>query len=249
MWYRRVSIRHGWTQCKEEDNHSRPRLEERECWLYNDSSTILQDLGFLGSVVWLRSEEETPLNRVWFPAYGAIYSECTSCSCCMTMTAWSDPRKTKAGHYFSEATGNDWGIWCKLRKKLRQQQSRKHCRSSNQRTPMQDDDMTISEDEVDLEKSSAKFHVEHLYFYLVIKRILFFNNQTLCIIQCNWDPHRYWRQLSSYVMFNYAHINWTSSNTAGALQGRGGLQSAMVSCRVVKFSTFACFIMWDKLRG
>ncbi|ETN86795.1 hypothetical protein NECAME_16110 [Necator americanus] len=33
----------------------------------------------------------------------------------------------------------------------------------------------------------------------------------------------------SYVMFNYAHINWTSSNTAGALQGRGGLQSAIVS--------------------
>ncbi|EPB77953.1 AMOP domain protein [Ancylostoma ceylanicum] len=32
---------------------------------------------------------------------------------------------------------------------------------------------------------------------------------------------------ASYVMFNYAHINWTSSNTAGALQGRGGLQSAI----------------------
>ncbi|PIO59931.1 hypothetical protein TELCIR_18590, partial [Teladorsagia circumcincta] len=34
-------------------------------------------------------------------------------------------------------------------------------------------------------------------------------------------------EIRSYVMFNYAHINWTSSNTAGALQGRGGLQSAM----------------------
>ncbi|KAK6025664.1 AMOP domain protein [Ostertagia ostertagi] len=32
-------------------------------------------------------------------------------------------------------------------------------------------------------------------------------------------------------MFNYAHINWTSSNTAGALQGRGGLQSAMAGQR------------------
>uniref|UniRef100_A0A915DYD5 AMOP domain protein n=1 Tax=Ditylenchus dipsaci TaxID=166011 RepID=A0A915DYD5_9BILA len=34
-------------------------------------------------------------------------------------------------------------------------------------------------------------------------------------------------EIRSYVIFNYAHINWTSSNTAGALQGRGGLQSAM----------------------
>lgn len=35
-------------------------------------------------------------------------------------------------------------------------------------------------------------------------------------------------EIRSYVIFNYAHINWTSSLTAGALQGRGGLQSAMV---------------------
>uniref|UniRef100_A0A914ZDB4 NIDO domain-containing protein n=1 Tax=Panagrolaimus superbus TaxID=310955 RepID=A0A914ZDB4_9BILA len=34
-------------------------------------------------------------------------------------------------------------------------------------------------------------------------------------------------EIRSYVIMNYAHINWTSSNTAGALQGRGGLQSAM----------------------
>lgn len=34
-------------------------------------------------------------------------------------------------------------------------------------------------------------------------------------------------EIRSYAIFNYAHINWTSSNTAGALQGRGGLQSAM----------------------
>ncbi|CAJ0598025.1 unnamed protein product [Cylicocyclus nassatus] len=34
-------------------------------------------------------------------------------------------------------------------------------------------------------------------------------------------------EIRSYIMFNYAHINWTSSNTAGALQGRGGLQSAI----------------------
>lgn len=34
-------------------------------------------------------------------------------------------------------------------------------------------------------------------------------------------------EIRSYVIFNYAHINWTSSNTAGALQGRGGLQSAL----------------------
>lgn len=34
-------------------------------------------------------------------------------------------------------------------------------------------------------------------------------------------------EIRSYVMFNYAHINWTSSNTAGALQGRGGMQSAL----------------------
>jgi hypothetical protein len=34
-------------------------------------------------------------------------------------------------------------------------------------------------------------------------------------------------EIRSYVIFNYAHINWTSSNIAGALQGRGGLQSAL----------------------
>ncbi|KAI6197755.1 hypothetical protein M3Y94_01262500 [Aphelenchoides besseyi] len=34
-------------------------------------------------------------------------------------------------------------------------------------------------------------------------------------------------EIRSYVIFNYAHINWTSSNTAGALQGRGGMQSAL----------------------
>uniref|UniRef100_A0A0N5BZK0 AMOP domain protein n=1 Tax=Strongyloides papillosus TaxID=174720 RepID=A0A0N5BZK0_STREA len=34
-------------------------------------------------------------------------------------------------------------------------------------------------------------------------------------------------EIRSYCIFNYAHINWTSSNTAGALQGRGGLQSAI----------------------
>uniref|UniRef100_A0A914C1P0 NIDO domain-containing protein n=2 Tax=Acrobeloides nanus TaxID=290746 RepID=A0A914C1P0_9BILA len=34
-------------------------------------------------------------------------------------------------------------------------------------------------------------------------------------------------EIRSYAIFNYAHINWTSSNTAGALQGRGGLQSAL----------------------
>ena len=34
-------------------------------------------------------------------------------------------------------------------------------------------------------------------------------------------------EIRSYVMMNYAHINWTSANNAGALQGRGGMQSAM----------------------
>uniref|UniRef100_A0AC35TMA4 AMOP domain-containing protein n=1 Tax=Rhabditophanes sp. KR3021 TaxID=114890 RepID=A0AC35TMA4_9BILA len=34
-------------------------------------------------------------------------------------------------------------------------------------------------------------------------------------------------EIRSYCIFNYAHINWTSSNSAGALQGRGGLQSAI----------------------
>ncbi|CAD5214530.1 unnamed protein product [Bursaphelenchus okinawaensis] len=34
-------------------------------------------------------------------------------------------------------------------------------------------------------------------------------------------------EIRSYAIFNYANINWTSSNTAGALQGRGGLQSAI----------------------
>lgn len=36
-------------------------------------------------------------------------------------------------------------------------------------------------------------------------------------------------EIRSYVIFNYATINWTSSNEAGALTGRGGMQSAMVT--------------------
>ena len=35
-------------------------------------------------------------------------------------------------------------------------------------------------------------------------------------------------EIRSYVIMNYGHINWTSSNSAGALRGRGGKQSAMV---------------------
>ncbi|KAI6176564.1 hypothetical protein M3Y97_00811800 [Aphelenchoides bicaudatus] len=40
-------------------------------------------------------------------------------------------------------------------------------------------------------------------------------------------------EIRSYVIFNYAHINWTSSNVAGALQGRGGLQSALAGFNAV----------------
>jgi hypothetical protein len=35
-------------------------------------------------------------------------------------------------------------------------------------------------------------------------------------------------EIRSYAMFNYAHINWTSSTAAGSLAGRGGKQSALV---------------------
>ncbi|KRZ03136.1 Uncharacterized protein T11_17932, partial [Trichinella zimbabwensis] len=35
-------------------------------------------------------------------------------------------------------------------------------------------------------------------------------------------------EIRTYVMFNYANVNWTSSTQAGALFGRGGKQSAMV---------------------
>lgn len=58
-------------------------------------------------------------------------------------------------------------------------------------------------------------------------------------------------EIRSYVIFNYAHINWTSSNTAGALQGRGGMQSALVSvCNNVKgqlmtaLGRFQCGYVW-----
>lgn len=34
-------------------------------------------------------------------------------------------------------------------------------------------------------------------------------------------------EIRSYALFNYAHINWTSAAISGALQGRGGAQSAL----------------------
>lgn len=35
-------------------------------------------------------------------------------------------------------------------------------------------------------------------------------------------------EVRSYVVFNYAHINYTSSSDAGSVNGKGGLQSALV---------------------
>uniref|UniRef100_A0A915J1N2 NIDO domain-containing protein n=1 Tax=Romanomermis culicivorax TaxID=13658 RepID=A0A915J1N2_ROMCU len=34
-------------------------------------------------------------------------------------------------------------------------------------------------------------------------------------------------EIRSYVIFNYAHINWTSSRESGSISGRGGYQSAI----------------------
>lgn len=35
-------------------------------------------------------------------------------------------------------------------------------------------------------------------------------------------------EIRSYAIFNYAHLNWTTSNEAGGLNGFGGKQAAMV---------------------
>lgn len=37
-------------------------------------------------------------------------------------------------------------------------------------------------------------------------------------------------EIRTYVMLNYANVNWTSSTQAGSLFGRGGKQSALVCC-------------------
>ncbi|VDO98440.1 unnamed protein product [Soboliphyme baturini] len=42
-------------------------------------------------------------------------------------------------------------------------------------------------------------------------------------------------EIRTYVMLNYANVNWTSSTQAGALFGRGGKQSALVSFTFVQF--------------
>lgn len=35
-------------------------------------------------------------------------------------------------------------------------------------------------------------------------------------------------EIRSYVIFNYAYLNWTSSRESGSISGRGGYQSAIV---------------------
>lgn len=40
-------------------------------------------------------------------------------------------------------------------------------------------------------------------------------------------------EIRSYVMFNFANVNWTASTSGGSLSGRGGKQSALVG--------FICF--------
>lgn len=49
-------------------------------------------------------------------------------------------------------------------------------------------------------------------------------------------------EIRSYVIFNYAHINWTSSTSAGTFAGRGGKQSALVSTRYLLMWTIASSI-------
>jgi len=39
-------------------------------------------------------------------------------------------------------------------------------------------------------------------------------------------------EIRTYVMFNYANVNWTSSTQSGSLFGRGGKQSALVSSKI-----------------
>lgn len=41
-------------------------------------------------------------------------------------------------------------------------------------------------------------------------------------------------RIVSYVMFNYARLNWTTSNEAGGLNGFGGKQAAVVT--IISFS-------------
>lgn len=39
-------------------------------------------------------------------------------------------------------------------------------------------------------------------------------------------------EIRTFVIFNYARLNWTSSNEAGGLNGFGGKQAAMVTYKL-----------------